>query len=129
MSRRRVRRRARLRHRNLQQVVEYLYVDTARLSSYVDQLRAPVTYDRVPSWSIELSIPSPSAKAGQSQFAREYTLYEQIAFLEERLTENGQLAQGRWNGDQYPKEVLRESGTFRIESCLARRDRYGCRVG
>jgi hypothetical protein len=48
-------------------VQEYLYLDKDRLSTYVDQLRPPVTYDKIPVWSAELAISGPAAKAQQSQ--------------------------------------------------------------
>jgi len=102
-------------------VVEYVYLDDARLSSYVDQLRAPVTYDKVPGFSVELGIPIPTAKAETIRVARAYTPYEQVAFLEQRLTDNGQLARGRWRGENIDRDILRETSTFRMETCLARR--------
>jgi hypothetical protein len=100
---------------NRKQVMEYLYVDRPRLSAYVDQLRSPIAYDKIPVWSAELSIPGPTAKAEQSRPAREYTLYEQIAFLEQHLRDSNQLATARWDGDKD------DNASFRIESFLARR--------
>jgi hypothetical protein len=71
----------RVTRRDRRYVEEYLYIDNDRLSAYVDQLRAPVAYDKVPVWSAELNLQGPTAKAEQSRVSRPYTSYEQIAFL------------------------------------------------
>jgi hypothetical protein len=99
-------------------VREYLFIDRERLSSYVDQLRAPVTYDKVPVWSAELALPGPVAKAQQSRVGRAFTVYEQLAYLEQQLAQQGQLGIGSWSGGN---AIASENQTFRVESCLARR--------
>jgi hypothetical protein len=99
-----------------QDVQEFLYLDKDRLAAYVDQLRAPVTYDKVPSWTAELSASGAVAKAGQTRTQRTYTPFEQLAYLERSLIESEQLAAGRWLGDK-----LQHLPTFRRETCFARR--------
>lgn len=95
---------------------EYLYIDEDRLNGYVNQLRNPISYDKVPVWSAELSATGPVAKAQQTRLARAYTIHERLSFLEAQLRDRKQLLDKRWSG---AKDV--ENELFRIESCLARR--------
>ena len=39
---------------------EYLYVDDRRLDTYVEQLGAPIAYDKVPTWTAKLSLLGPA---------------------------------------------------------------------
>jgi len=63
-------------------IVEYLYVDEARLNSYVSQIEGGlVSYDKVPIYDAELSFTGPKAKATQQRFPREKTTHEKIEVL------------------------------------------------
>jgi hypothetical protein len=100
-----------------QTVQEFLYLDIGRLSAYVDQLRAPVTYDKVPNWTAELGTTGPVAKGQQTRTQRPFTAAEQLLHLERSLLNSKELAPGRWDGTQRKGETP----AFRKETCLARR--------
>jgi hypothetical protein len=69
-------------------LTEYLYIDSRRLDSYTEQISSPVTYDKVPTWNVELSITGPKASGSQSRFSRPKTTHEKVkallTFLEEK---------------------------------------------
>jgi len=98
-------------------VKEYLYLDRARIASYVDQLRSPVGFEKVPKLEVGLSITGATAKAQQDRVPRAYTIFEQLAFLETTLRQSHHLESGRYPGKS--QEWI--DATFRTETCLARR--------
>jgi hypothetical protein len=57
---------------------EYLFVDERRLNSYFEQISAPVIYDKVPTWNVELSLAGPKAAGTQTRQGREPTTHEKI---------------------------------------------------
>jgi len=63
---------------------EYLYVDSRRLDSYLEQIGPPVTYDKVPIWHAEISL-SPKAKATQERRGRTLTQHEKVEALLKHL--------------------------------------------
>jgi hypothetical protein len=67
-------------------VVEYLYVDSARLGGYFEQLSSSsVKYEKVPSWSVELSLTGPKANGTQSRPGRPFSDHEKIQFLLQQI--------------------------------------------
>lgn len=69
----------------------------------------------VPTASFEVNYSGPTVKSGYSSISRTYTAFEQIYFLIEKLNENKQIAEARWNGRKYETETQ----PFRLEICLA----------
>jgi hypothetical protein len=75
-------------------LVEYLYVDMRRLDSYVEQIRSPITYDKIPMWSAELSLSGPRASAAQSRQARPWTTSEKVQIFLDYLSSSKRLVSG-----------------------------------
>lgn len=66
--------------------VEYLYIDHRRLDAYVAQIQGGLTaYDKIPSYSIELSISGLKVQVGQSGQPRDRTAPEKLRTLREHL--------------------------------------------
>ncbi len=92
-------------------LVEYLYVDTKRLDSYVEQICSPVKYDKVPVWNAELSVFGPKAVATQERHARKLTQHEKIEILRNHLNDGGFVAAERPSN--------RDCKDFVLETCRA----------
>ena len=98
--------------------LEYLYIDSTRLSSYVEQIAAPVTYDKVPTWRAALSLSGPSAEGTQSRFARPLTTHEKLTHLQEHLARKCALLRKRPHMDDV---IRRDEAIFVIETIDANR--------
>jgi hypothetical protein len=95
---------------------EYLYVDEKRLNSYVEQISGPVTYDKVPTYVVGVSLAGPKAEATQSRLGRPFTSHEKVLRVEEYLREQRLLHDGR------PRESgvnWRPEGEFFVEETRA----------
>lgn len=69
-----------------QNIVEYLYVDVARLDSYVSQISGGlVTYDKVPTYSTEIGLTGPKAGTVQARHARPLSVQEKLNILREHI--------------------------------------------
>jgi hypothetical protein len=102
-------------------LVEYLYVDEKRVNSYFEQISSPVTYDKVPEWSADISITGPKAGGKQLRFARPYTMHEKISKLTEHLEAKGLTVSGRASEPEYMFPLRSPKAVFRHETCHARR--------
>jgi hypothetical protein len=98
-------------------LVEYLYVDGARLDAYFEQLSGPVTFEKVPTFGGSLGMTGPSVSASQAAHGREFTRHEKLIALVDHLNENGYLGAGR-PGDE---ERWQTEQVFRSETCRATR--------
>jgi hypothetical protein len=92
---------------------DYIFVDHARLDSYVEQIASPSTYDKVPVWSWGLSLTGPKVEGKEDRKERERTTSEKINLLLNHLEKIGHLAQGRIQGPTYFDHTY----SFRIETC------------
>lgn len=95
-------------------IKEFLFVDEKRLNSYAEQIGSPVTYDKVPIWSAELSLAGPKGGASQARHARLPTRSEKVDIILSHLVDN-QLVINKRPG---PMEI---DATFVIEVCSATR--------
>lgn len=98
-------------------LIEYLYVDGARLDHYFEQISGPVTFEKVPTFGGSVALTGPSVSASQTAHGREFTRYEKIVALEAHLSKGGYLGTDR-------PELMRSHGTepvFRSEICKATR--------
>src|SRR5687768_14546779 len=77
------------------QLREYLYLDERRLNAYVQQVHAPVTWDKIPLWSVELSVAGPKASGQQARPARPLTNHEKTQILVDYLKSTNEYARGR----------------------------------
>ena len=77
------------------EITEYLYVDMARLDTYLSQCGGPNVYDKVPVWSVEASLLGPKATGQQVRVARQRTLHEKVEYLLEWLTKHKHLSTTR----------------------------------
>ena len=73
---------------------EFLYIDDARLSVYVEQVAGPVRRDKVPEWNVALSITGPSANATQKTESRPHTVTEKVELLTDYLTKHHMVVDG-----------------------------------
>ena len=96
-------------------LIEFLFTDDARLDSYVEQIAAPVTYDKVPVWKGSLSITGPSAEATQSRVARALTRFEKLKRVIEFLKKQNQLALVRTQSDRRAARTT----PFLLDTCTA----------
>jgi hypothetical protein len=65
---------------------EYLYADQHRLDAYVAEIRGGLaTYDKVPSYSVEVGLLGPKIAAEQSTQLRELTTAEKLTVLRNHL--------------------------------------------
>lgn len=76
-------------------LVEYIFVDRRRLLSYLIQLGASPTYDKLPSWNIGLSLAGPTVTGRQTLAIRALSDHEMITKLTQYLLRTGQLKEGR----------------------------------
>ncbi len=90
---------------------EYLYVDEKRLNTYIEQIRSPITFDKIPQWSVELSITGPKAGGAQAKHIRPLTTHEKLDILVDYLRTKHELSEQRpkWRGDS----------VFYLETCEA----------
>lgn len=98
-------------------IVEYLYADEKRINSYVEQIKSPITYDKVPIWSASLTVVVPKVTATQARHGRELTLHEKILSLEKYLKKKKLVAISR-------KKIMKTHDlVFALETFSARRVR------
>jgi hypothetical protein len=76
-------------------LVEYLYIDEARIDSYFEQISDPVKYDKVPVWKSGLALTGISVEAAQSRPQRPFTMHEKIITLRRYLQNEKLLADRR----------------------------------
>ena len=74
---------------------DYLYVDEARLNSYLEQISSTETYDKVPSLRANFSLVGPSFGGEQTARVRQKTNHEKITELLRYLNDTGHLATRR----------------------------------
>lgn len=101
-------------------LVEYLFIDEARLDSYVEQIGPPVTYDKVPVWKVELGLTGPKAAANQDRRARQLTTHEKIGALLDHLRMHGLAANSR-RGGSWSIRPSESNRVFVEETCTATR--------
>jgi hypothetical protein len=98
-------------------IAEYLYADEKRINSYVDQIKSPITYDKVPIWSASLTALVPKVTATQARHGRELTRHEKIISLEKYLKKKKLVAMSR-------EQIIKTDDlVFAIETFNARRVR------
>lgn len=93
---------------------EYLYIDKTRVDSYVEQLGAPVAYDKVPVVKVGLSISGPKVEASQERPGRERSAHEKVMMLVNYLEKEKLLFHGRASDAQSFSQC--RPGAFRIET-------------
>lgn len=76
-------------------LLEYLFIDEARLLSYAEQLKIARSVDKIPSWNVKFSIKGPDVGAKQDNKLRPATAHEMITKLMQSLKKNDQLQIGR----------------------------------
>jgi hypothetical protein len=94
---------------------DYIFVDDARLDSYVEQIASSPTYDKVPVWSWGLSLTGLKVEGKQERKERPRSTNEKINLLLDHLKKNDRLAHGRTQGPTY----FDHQHLFRIETCQA----------
>lgn len=104
-------------------IIEYLYIDQARLNSYFEQISDPVAYDKVPHWKVALGLTGPKTEAMQARPGRAYTRHEKLKKLLTYLKDRRQLSTRRL------AHLLDEETQFTIESMDARRAHIPARKG
>lgn len=105
------------------ELVEYLFVDTTRLDSYLEQCAGPTVYDKVPVWTVEGSILGPKATTQQARVPRMRTLHEKVTLLRQHLAERGLVSSERPKSymGSFADGEYRQRPVFCAETILARR--------
>lgn len=75
-------------------IVEYIFIDRVRLKSYIEQLKGPRAFDKIPSWEVGLNLTGPQVKGQQTLNVRPFTDHEMIELLVKHLGKKKQLAVG-----------------------------------
>jgi hypothetical protein len=99
-------------------IVEYIFVDEKRLRSYLEQIQGPQSYDKIPSWDINLSLTGLAVSGKQVSSPRPYTHNEMIDTLFSHLKQNDLLDYVR------PKKPFNDCETgkiFGLEDMMARK--------
>lgn len=96
---------------------EYVYIDGRRLDTYFQQMSSPVTYDKVPTWKVSLSLAGPTGEGVQARPARPYTAQEKIAAVLEHLSKHEMLLRGPLDDD----ERWRDERVFCLDTITATR--------
>src|SRR5690349_10330233 len=99
-------------------LVEYLYVDTRRLDTYLDQFAAPVAYDKVPTWKAGIGLTGPEATVSQDRHPRTRTMHEKAELLLKHIQKTAEMSQGRLRAADLE---LDSPQPFRMETCIATR--------
>ena len=94
------------------ELVDYLFVDSRRLDSYIEQIGPPVSYDKVPVWKAEIGLTGPRAEATQQRYPRVLTQHEKVVKLLDHLGEG--ISEHR----AYDRRCLKG---FVLEICTATR--------
>jgi hypothetical protein len=98
---------------------EHIYIDKRRLDSYIEQVRSPLTTDKIPMWNVELSLTGPKVGGTQQRPVRPLTTHEKLTCLLDHLREK------KWVGKGSPKSheeiTAYDSPTFRIDTLDATR--------
>lgn len=104
-------------------LVEYLYVDAARLNRYFEQISSPVTYDKVPIWKTALGLTGPKAEATQARPGRSFTDHEKATRFVKYLEEHDLSVPYRPKNPFEPiqLEMSDDPKPFRFERMTARR--------
>ena len=100
---------------------DYLYVDSQRLNSYLEQISSTKTHDKSPSLQVELSVTSISVRAEQISRHRDKTDHEKICELIKYLDRHGHLGHRRlslnhegYDDTRVPDFVLEECDAVRV---------------
>jgi hypothetical protein len=104
-------------------LVEYLYIDRPRLTSYAEQIGATMSRMKQPQWKVALGLAGPSAEYQQAATARVANDYELIQSVTRHLQKTGQLRTTRPVSSNDPQE---ESAAFVLESMKARKVIFEC---
>jgi hypothetical protein len=104
-------------------LVEYLYIDRARLTSYAEQIGATMSRVKQPQWKVALGLAGPSAEYQQAATARAANDYELIQSVTRHLQKTGQLRTTRPVSSNDSEE---ESAAFVLESMMARKVIFQC---
>lgn len=59
-------------------LLEYIYVDDARLDSYFEQAANPVAYDNVPTYQGTVGLTGPTVTVGAQRYPRPFTRHEKV---------------------------------------------------
>jgi hypothetical protein len=95
-------------------ITDYIYINTARLDAYFEQISSPVAYDKVPSFNVRLSLTGASVGGTQSKQGRQFTTHEKISRLLEHIRKHDQLIDTPFVGGS-------DSQPFLLESFYARK--------
>lgn len=102
---------------NKHSLVEYLYVDVARLNSYFEQISSPITYEKIPIWRVALGLTGPKTETTQSRPGRPFTHHEKILKIVEYInTQKLVFKRERKFFEQYPSNAYK---SFGIETIIA----------
>jgi hypothetical protein len=101
-------------------LIEYLYVDTPRLNSYLEQISPPIIYDKVPSWRVALGL-NPSIEGTVEKHGRQLTSHEKITRLMKYLEKENLMFTWRLREADRWGDIRRheEPKVFVIETCRA----------
>jgi hypothetical protein len=102
-------------------MIEYLYVDSRRLDNYFEQISSPVVFDKVPTWSVELSLIGPKAGGTQTRQGRAPTSQEKIERFVDYIRSNNLTTPERPSFFKNPLLNQRLEKLFVIETLIARR--------
>jgi hypothetical protein len=96
-------------------IEDYLYLDTRRLDSYIQQIGSPKKWEKTSAWKAGISLTGPEASATQNVLQRDLTVPEKIDRLRAYLKEQNRLGVGRFRDKRY----LNANQKFRLEECNA----------
>ena len=91
---------------------EYLFLDKRRIEAYVEQIGPPITYDKLPAWTVEIGMTGPRAVASQHRRYRALTMHESLEQLLSHLKGGHLLSELSPSLDDYPHHLQ-----FFLHSC------------
>jgi hypothetical protein len=104
-------------------LVDYLFVDTCRLTNYAEQIGAQRSTRKLPTWKVGLAIGGPSVEGSQTTTEQPATTHELIKGIVSYLTKADLLLTSRpWSG----QEIAESRTPFVLESMKARKVTFQC---
>lgn len=104
-------------------LLDYLYIDRPRLTSYAEQIRATMSSTKQPQWKVALGLAGPSVEVQQTATARAANDHELIQSVTRHLKKSGQLRTTRPLSSQ---DAEAGSVAFVLESMKARKVIFQC---
>jgi hypothetical protein len=104
-------------------LLEYLYIDRPRLTSYAEQISATMSSVKRPQWKVALGLAGPTVELQQTATARAANDHELIQSVTRHLQKTGQL---RTTRPVSSKDAGEGSVAFVLESMRARKVIFEC---